>query len=219
MFWIFKSSNIDRFISSLTEEEFCYRYSRLVGYFNNEDIKKLWGRGNYKKYKNYFLSRSNEICGPFKDSSNLIRAFLLETEGFLSHNLIVADKSSMAESIELRVPFVNPDIFITNFKELLNGNGDLIMNKYPLKKYLEQHIPKNFIYRKKQGFNPPLKHKITSLGERELTKIFDNGSTYKYLSSKAIKILIKEHFNDIKDNSLKLWQLLYFNFWLEEFIS
>ena len=37
------SANVDRFISSLQEEEFCYRYARLVGYFNNKEIKKLWG--------------------------------------------------------------------------------------------------------------------------------------------------------------------------------
>ena len=177
------------------------------------------GLRSYEKYKNHFSSRSHEICGSFNDSNDLIKAFLLETEVFLSHNLVVSDKSSMAESIELRVPFVNPDIFITNFRELINNKHKKIINKYPLKKYLEQYLPKNYIYRKKQGFNPPLKEKITSLGEKELTKIFEKGSIYKYFSSKAIKTFIKEHFSKEKDNSLKLWQLLYFNFWLEEFID
>ena len=80
------------------------------------------GLRSYEKYKNHFSSRScHEICGSFNDSNDLIKAFLLETEGFLSHNLVVSDKSSMAESIELRVPFVNPDIFITNFRELINN--------------------------------------------------------------------------------------------------
>ena len=108
------------------------------------------GLRSYEKYKNHFSSRSHEICGSFNDSNDLIKAFLLETEGFLSHNLVVSDKS-MAESIELRVPFVNPDIFITNFRELINNKHKKIINKYPLKKYLEQYLPKNYIYRKKQG--------------------------------------------------------------------
>ena len=215
----FKNSNIHRVLSFLEEKEFCYSYARLVGYLTGEEIKKLWKHNSYNKYDRHFQDRADQIIGKEKQSPDLIKAFLLESEGFLTHNLVVADKSSMAESVELRVPFVNPDIFISNFRELKKNNCKKVINKITLKSYLENYLPKDVIYRKKEGFNPPLKDKIMSVGEKKLIKIFTSGSIHNYLCIKTITKIVNEHFSKKRDNTLKIWQLLYLTFWLQEYID
>ena len=68
-----------------------------------------------------------------------------------------ADRLGMANSIELRSPFMDYE-FVTfalsvpgKFK-LMNGEP-----KYILKKALEKILPRETLYRKKMGFNVPLK--------------------------------------------------------------
>ena len=71
--------------------------------------------------------------------------------------LLKADKMTMAASIELRVPFLDHKIveFAASLPpkyKIHEGEG-----KYILKKLMENHLPKEIIYRKKMGFTVPTK--------------------------------------------------------------
>ena len=58
------------------------------------------------------------IEGDFQHSSGYVRYTLIGFAIiFLSHNFIVADKSSMKASIEMRVPLINKELVIKNFYE------------------------------------------------------------------------------------------------------
>ena len=75
----------------------------------------------------------------------------------------------MRNSIELRVPYVDIDLYcnqIMNYKYKRSGNG-----KQFLKNYIFKKIPKNLINRTKVGFNPPLDSMIDKIGNLDL-KIF-----------------------------------------------
>ncbi|MEO5571592.1 MAG: asparagine synthase (glutamine-hydrolyzing) [Bacteroidia bacterium] len=68
-----------------------------------------------------------------------------------------ADRLGMANSIELRTPFM--DYEFVNFALSVPGKFKIMNNepKYILKKALEKILPKEILYRKKMGFNVPLK--------------------------------------------------------------
>jgi asparagine synthase (glutamine-hydrolysing) len=76
---------------------------------------------------------------------------------FLRFGLIRADLSSMAHSVENRVPFLDHRLVEYAYSidpKLFNKRGIL---KYLLKKVAERYLPKEYIYRAKKGFSAPVK--------------------------------------------------------------
>lgn len=79
---------------------------------------------------------------------------------FLRFALIRSDLSSMAHSVENRVPFLDHKIIEYLFSinpGLVYKNQEL---KYLLKKVAERYLPKEFIYREKKGFSAPIQGKL-----------------------------------------------------------
>jgi asparagine synthase (glutamine-hydrolysing) len=70
--------------------------------------------------------------------------------------LMVADKTSMANSLEVRVPFLDYRLveFIESLPPVLKLNG--LTGKHLHKKALMKWLPRETIYRKKKGFAHPI---------------------------------------------------------------
>ena len=99
-----------------------------------------------------------------EEYSDYKKAFYLDLYGFLSHNFVVADKSSMKASIEMRVPLANKNIFlIKNFFEDEKNLLSFFKSKIQLRNILYKVLPKKLVDRKKSGFNPPLDKFINDL--------------------------------------------------------
>ena len=76
---------------------------------------------------------------------------------FIFFLIVKSDRASMANSLEIRNPYLSSDI--VNFSKSLPINYKLRNNegKYILKSILYDHIPKNKFNKKKKGFLVPLK--------------------------------------------------------------
>lgn len=88
--------------------------------------------------------------------TNIKDLMLLDFNSFLKYALLRADFSSMANSVEARVPFLNTSLVEYAFNitpNLINKNGE---PKYLLKKVAERYLPKKLIYRPKKGFSSPV---------------------------------------------------------------
>ena len=88
----------------------------------------------------------------------LERMLALEQRFFLSdHNLLYTDKMSMAAGVEVRVPFLDPDLVehAAGIAPGLKQRGRV--GKWVLKKAMEPYLPKDIIYRPKSGFGAPLR--------------------------------------------------------------
>ncbi len=88
---------------------------------------------------------------------DLNKLLYLEQQFFLAdHNLNYTDKASMAESIEVRVPFLDRELmkFAATLPVDLKLNGT--KTKYLLRKVAEPLLPRDVIYRPKVGFGAPL---------------------------------------------------------------
>ena len=207
------SKKIDRFYAYFSEKEFVNAYSRLVGYFDGADLKEgLKIECDTESY----VERLREICGPgFDGLTRLKKAMLLDRYGFLSHNLTVADKSSMAASIEVRVPFVNRKLFDV----VLAERDDVLIRgwttKSILKKMLRGKMPDDYIDRPKRGFNPPLDQAINKLGREGVLETLENGAVPQYMHKAFIRKVVTNHFSGRGNQTYKIWQLLYFHYWLE----
>lgn len=82
----------------------------------------------------------------------------LDSQFFLAdHNLNYTDKMSMATGLEVRVPFLDPDLtsFAARLPVGLKQHG--AVGKWIFKRAMEPLLPREVIYRSKTGFGVPLR--------------------------------------------------------------
>lgn len=203
---------IERFISFFEERGFIYKYTSLVGYFSRTELNDIL-RPEYLD-TNKYEKKLNGILSPYSDLSPLKKSILLDLSGFLSHNFMVADKSSMEESIEVRVPLATKELFEYAFSmpddALVKGGK----TKKILKEVLEKYLKKDLVNRSKTGFNPPLDAYIEELGIKGAGKyLFENG-LFNYCKEEYVSKLLSDHYSGKKNNTYKIYTLLYLSSWL-----
>lgn len=86
------------------------------------------------------------------------RALRLDQRYFLTdHNLNYTDKTGMAAGVEIRVPFLDPEVIDWASKLPLNAKIRRGTTKWALRKAFEPFLPHDIIYRPKTGFGIPLR--------------------------------------------------------------
>lgn len=113
----------------------------------------------------------------------LSRMLNLEQRFFLpDHNLNYTDKMAMAAGVEVRVPFLDPDLmsFAAALPAKLKQNGHT--GKWLFKKTMEVHLPAEIIYRSKTGFGAPLRRWM----KRELQAHFEHALSPETLRKRGI---------------------------------
>jgi len=206
------AKKIDRFYAYLSIKSFGVAYSQLLGYFSYDEINILIkDKDSIKKFE----SKIDNLLLPVKHLSKLKQAMYLDIYGFLSHNFMISDKASMLHSIELRVPLATKEILKKNFYSHETELLSLKKTKLQLRKILYKILPKNYVDRKKAGFNPPLDQIIDSIGKQQILNILKDSEINKYLNTVAINTIIKNHFENKENNTYKIWQLLYLHYWIQ----
>ena len=131
-----------------------------------------------------------------------------------------ADKMSMAHSLELRVPFLDRDVF-----ELARclPTGAKVRNhqtKYLFRKATESSLPHESADRRKLGFPVPIRVWIKEepwYGEIE--QAFSGETANKFFHTEKLKRLLEEHKSGQKDNSKKIWTIFVFLVWHKVFFE
>jgi asparagine synthase (glutamine-hydrolysing) len=134
--------------------------------------------------------------------------------------LFKVDRASMANSLEVRVPFLNRDVVRFASELPLSLKLRRLTGKFLLKKSMQQVLPAQVINRPKKGFNMPVAHWLS--GQlRELTldmlaeaRIREQG----FFNYNYVKQLLDEHFTQQRDNRKLLWTLLVFQLWYERYV-
>ncbi len=152
----------------------------------------------------------------------------IEQMQFLDMNFYMAediltkvDRASMAVSLEVRAPFLDPRVaeFAASLplRYKLKGN----QGKYVLKKAMEKLLPKNILHRPKKGFGVPiaewLKGRLNPLMRDLLdsTRLKNQG----LFEENHVQKLINEHETGAASHHKQLWTLLVFQLWLDNFLK
>ncbi len=134
--------------------------------------------------------------------------------------LVKVDRASMACSLELRVPFLAPDLveYAMSLPSNLKLHG--MQRKYVLKQAMRGKLPDAVIDRKKRGFNAPISHWMRGpLGE-EIEALFRARPSGQIdLGHAAVQKLWREHRAGENDHGFKLWTLLSFVLWEREVLG
>lgn len=135
--------------------------------------------------------------------------------------LVKVDRASMANSLEVRAPFLDVEMieFANRVPAHLKIKG--IKTKYILKKALTKKLPMNIIERPKKGFGVPISGwfkkelKPMLLDEFNSDKIRREG----LFDPTVIQRLLNEHFDGKKDNRKEIWTLLMFQLWKKNYLD
>ena len=110
-----------------------------------------------------------------QEGDRLNRMLYLEGKHFLpDHNLNYLDKTGMAAGVEIRVPFLDPELvnFAVHIPPALKRRG--ATGKYVLRKAMEPYLPHKLIHRPKTGFGAPLRrwlhHELREMVEDVLSE-------------------------------------------------
>ena len=200
---------------SMTMEQRYYGNARS---FNYEQLKRVipWARPEWNH---------EEVTAPIYAQSEhmdpVARMQHLDLFTWMRGDILVkADKMNMANSLELRVPFLDKEVFkvaetIPHEYKIAHGT-----TKYALRKALEQIVPPHVLHRKKLGFPVPMRHWLAgdelfgwaqdTINQSQTDDIFDRA---------AVLEMLKEHRDGISDHSRRLWTVLSFMIWHGIFVE
>ncbi len=133
--------------------------------------------------------------------------------------LVKADKVTMANSLELRVPFLDPEVFRVASTIPLEQKITKETTKYALRQALAQVVPPHVLNRRKLGFPVPIRHWLKDELHDWARSIIQHSQTDALLNKQAVLQLLEEHRSGVLDHSRRLWALLVFMLWHGIFIE
>lgn len=146
----------------------------------------------------------------------------LDVETFLPDNLLeYSDRMSMAWSLELRVPFLDPELvrlaFRIPFRQKLNRHG----TKQILRHAFADLIPEENRLIPKKGFNLPLGAWMRTRFDRYFDELLPRDYVERegIFNHAAIARLREEHRRGERDNGYELFAILIFDTWYRKYIT
>lgn len=134
--------------------------------------------------------------------------------------LLKADKMSMANSLEVRVPFLDKEVFDVARRLPLNLRVNKNSTKYAFRKAANRHIPEKSANKKKLGFPVPIRVWLREDKYYSVVKTaFESADTSKYFNNAELIRLLDQHKSGQRDNSRKIWTVYMFLVWYKEFFS
>jgi len=141
---------------------------------------------------------------------------LMDTMNFMVDDALVkVDRASMASTLEVRVPFLDPNVFHTAWRiptslRIKNGQG-----KWPLREALYQQVPQALIDRPKMGFAIPLDEWLRGPLREWAEDLLQPSSLAQLpmLNAKAVAGMWKNHLNGKGHYAQQLWAVLQLIAW------
>ncbi|HEX7064760.1 MAG TPA: asparagine synthase (glutamine-hydrolyzing) [Bacillales bacterium] len=133
--------------------------------------------------------------------------------------LVKADRMTMAHSLELRVPFLDKEVFKAAAHLNMADKTGAGTTKYALRKAMEGIVPESILYRKKLGFPVPIRHWLKDELYDWARKLIRESGTGQELNTEEVLRLLEFHRQGKGDHSRKLWTVLTFMMWHKVFVE
>jgi asparagine synthase (glutamine-hydrolysing) len=199
------------------------RYLGFGTYFTNEAKQNLYSDNLREATRDMdAYSQHREYFHRVKNAAPLNQLLYVDLKTFLPClNLIITDKTSMANTLEVRVPFLNHELveLSARIPPHLKLNG--LKRKYVLKRAAEKLLPHDVVWRKKAGFSAPIR---SWLRGPLLPMMYDllsetNIKRRGLFNPKEVKRIISTNLSGYEDYNLQVFQLLTLELWHQTFIK
>ncbi len=132
--------------------------------------------------------------------------------------LLKADKMSMANSLELRVPFLDRKVFDLACRIPTSCKVNAAQTKIAMRGAAEKTIPPKTADKKKLGFPVPVRawlreEKYAAI----LREAFASDAAEKFFNTAALNKMLDQHLSGKRDNWRQLWCVFIFLVWYDEY--
>jgi len=133
--------------------------------------------------------------------------------------LVKADKMTMANSLELRVPFLDTEVFRVASTIPVDQKITKDTTKFALRRALAEIVPEHVLERAKLGFPVPIRHWLRDVMYDWAHDIIAEAGTGYLIDTEAALRLLAAHRDGPHDYSRKIWTLLVFMIWHGIFVE
>lgn len=206
---------------------FLLRGSKTVEerYFGNafifdEDLKGRIVADPASLKENHPWKVTRPIYSRVSDMDDVTKMQYLDIHTWLCGNILMkADKMTMANSLELRVPFIDCKVFevasrIPAEYKIRGGT-----TKWVLREAMKDFIPEEIQSRKKLGFPVPIRHWLRKEFYTWAREKLESGRVDDWINKAGAVHLLEAHKAGKFDYSRQIWTLLIFILWHEIYIE
>ena len=165
------------------------------------------------------VTRPQELCKKYYDRvksyDDVTKMQYLDINLWMVGDILLkADRMSMANSLELRVPFLDRKVFevartIPTKYRIAHGT-----TKYAMRQAALRHLPKATAQKEKLGFPVPTRVWLRDKKYYDVVKkMFTSETAEKFFNTELIVSYLDEHFTGKDDNSRKIWTIYVFLVW------
>ncbi len=133
--------------------------------------------------------------------------------------LVKADRMSMANSLEVRVPFLDHHVFAVASSLTTEQKVPPGATKFALRKALEGVVPPPVVHRAKLGFPTPIRVWLRGEMYSWAVDILETSKAGHLLDLALVLELLREHREGRADHSRKIWTVLVFCLWHAIFVD
>jgi len=145
-----------------------------------------------------------------------------DTRFYMTDDVLAkVDRASMAASLEVRVPFLDPAVFSFAWslpQSMKTGRG---VGKIVLRRLLSRYVPDQLMDRPKQGFAVPVGRWLRDDLRDWAEALIDPARLRQegYFDAAAVHRCWDEHVSGRRNNDTRLWTILMFQAWQDELAS
>ena len=189
-------------------------------------VNKVWSEKEVNNLLKIPVTISNkEITKPvfeeFKHCNRLVKMQAVDIHFWLMKDILQkADRMTMANSLEGRVPFTDIGVFkcaskLPNEYKVTKEN-----TKVALRDAAKEVIPNESYKKKKLGFPVPIRDWMREEDVyNEIKDAFNSSIANKYFNTDILLNMLENHKNNKRDNYRKLWNIYCFIKWYQVFFE
>ncbi len=156
-----------------------------------------------------------------KDLDEVSKKMFIDLNFWLPNDILLkADKMSMSSSVELRVPFLDKEIWkISSYipSKYLVKDGQ---TKYAFRKVSKKILPIDWAKRRKKGFPVPFSKWIEEEKYMNMIKsTFNETIVDTFFEKEKINKLLEEHYEKRANNGRKIYTIYTFLIWYKQFFA
>lgn len=220
-----KNERARRAAFSLHERDVLSRFVKIYSFYDSEMKTRLFQGWIKEQISTDGHQARRALSHLYSDVSGLdplTQMLYIDTRANLPDDLLmVGDKTSMANSMEARVPFL--DYRLIEFVESLPPDLRLrrLNGKYLHKKAMEKWLPKDVVYRKKKGFANPIDQWLRGRMRRYVGDCLlgDSAAVNQYFDRRFIRQMVADHEAGRQDYLRHIYLLISFELWHNKFLG
>ena len=192
------------------------RYAGNANIFNKDEKAKVFY--GYDKSRND-LKITEELFKHVDKYDNVIKRQYIDINTWLVGDILTkADRMSMAHSLEVRVPFVDKEVFklASTLKKEDKIKG--FTTKFMLREAFKDELPEYLYDKKKLGYPVPIRVWLKKELYNWAYNIIDTNPV-KEINKDEILSMLRKHKEGVYDYSRKIWSIIVYILWYRLYVD